>query len=292
MSPNFGRKFGLTAKAPGQSPAKWYKISNVSLDSADIYIYEEIGFWGVSAQDFIRDMLSLETDVINLHLNSPGGEVYDGIAIHGALKSHPATVNVFVDALAASAASFIAMAGDTVSIMRNAQMMIHRGQGFAMGDGDTMRQLADRLDKIDANIADMYLAKAGGKLENWVAAMAAETWYSAEEAKAAGLADTVIDSWEMSPDGVAPGEDPASYDPEMAWKDRIRSMRTRYAGRSVAPEPYIPATQENSTVGNAPLTPPAEPAEAPKPVVDTIDMPDELDLAVAMGQLMSLKGGK
>jgi ATP-dependent Clp endopeptidase proteolytic subunit ClpP len=269
----------LANKAVGHStPTKWYDIKNVTTDTADIYIYEEIGFWGVSAQSFVRELTQLETSKINLHLNSPGGEVFDGIAIHGALKSHPADVTVYVDALAASAASFIAMAGDDIHIMRNAQMMIHQGQGFAMGPAEEFRQMADLLDKVDANIADMYASRAGGNVDKWLAAMRVETWYSAEEAVDAGLADKIIDSWEMAPESTAPGGPmDTDYDPEYAWRDRLASMRTRYRGRSNAPEPYIPSVQQNSTRGNDVLTP--EPAS---PVVDT---------ALVVRDLLALKGG-
>jgi ATP-dependent protease ClpP protease subunit len=257
---------------------KGYTITNAVAGQADIYIYEEIGFWGVSAQAFVRDLLALDAGTINLHLNSPGGEVFDGIAIHGALKSHPATINVYVDALAASAASFIAMAGDSISIMRNAQMMIHQGQGFAMGPRQEMLAMADLLEKADNNIADMYAARAGGSVDKWLEAMTAETWYSADEAVSAGLADKVIDSWEMAPEGAAPGGPMDTDDPEYAWAARLAAMRTRYRGRSNAPEPYIP---QNSL-----------PSPSSKGVPQPTPEPVKIDLTSAIRDLKSLKGGK
>src|SRR6478672_11496126 len=107
----------------------WFRIQNKAdaSDTTEVYIYDEIGFWGTTASDFVQQLAQITTDKIDLHLNSPGGEIFDGVAIYQSLKGHPATVNVYIDSLAASAASFIAQAGDNVFIGRNATMMIHDG---------------------------------------------------------------------------------------------------------------------------------------------------------------------
>jgi ATP-dependent protease ClpP protease subunit len=164
----------------------WFRIENLSADEASIYIFDEIGMWGTSAQGFVDQLNAVTSPKITVYLNSPGGEVFDGIAIHTALAMSKAHVTTFVTGVAASAASFIAMAGDTIKMARNATMMIHEASGLAWGNKRTMRQEADLLEKLDGNIADMYAMQAGGEVADWLAAMEAETWYTGQEALAAG----------------------------------------------------------------------------------------------------------
>lgn len=175
---------------PGEKPG-WYRVENRAEVTAEVHIYDEIGAWGVTASDFVRDLASVSASTINVHINSPGGDVWDGIAIHNAIKNHAATMNVRIDGLAASAASFIAMAGDSVVIEPNAQMMIHDALCAIVGNATELRELADMLDRTSDSIAGMYAAKAGGKAGDWRAAMKDETWYNAEEALSAGLADSI-----------------------------------------------------------------------------------------------------
>lgn len=164
---------------------------------ATLRIYDPIdswgGEWGVSAKEFAQAMNTLPDDTtsIRLHLNSPGGEVYEGIAILNTLRNHPARVTAIIDGLAASAASFIAAGADEVIMGRNSQLMIHDAWGLAIGNAEDMRDMSERLDKISNNIASVYAVKAGGNVEEWRAAMLAETWYDADEAVEAGLADSV-----------------------------------------------------------------------------------------------------
>lgn len=175
-----------------QGRTDWYRITNhAETDTAELYIYDEIGYFGVTAADLVNELKGVTAKSINVRVNSPGGDVFDGIAILNALRQHPAAVNVVVDSLAASAASFIAMAGDTVTMAPNSQMMIHAASGLTIGNAADMREMADLLDKMTTNIASIYAGRAGGKVEDWLAAMNTETWYSAEEAVAAGLADKV-----------------------------------------------------------------------------------------------------
>ena len=169
----------------------WFRFENKSSDETDIYIYDEISWWGTSADTFIRDLRDIKAGTINLHLNSPGGDVFDGLAIRTALRQHPATVNVSVDGIAASIASVIATAGDKVTMATGSMMMVHDPWALVVGNAADMRQTADALDKMAESIATTYVEKAGGKPEDWRAAMAAETWYTADEAVAAGLADSV-----------------------------------------------------------------------------------------------------
>jgi ATP-dependent Clp endopeptidase proteolytic subunit ClpP len=157
-------------------------------------IYDEIGSWGVTASDFVSELQGLTTDSITLRINSPGGDVFDGLAILNSLRNHRASVRVVVDGLAASAASFIAMAGETVVMSPNSMMMIHEASGLCMGNSQDMRELADLLDKTSSNIADIYARRSGRPAAEHRAAMKAETWYSDQEAVDAGLADSVMES--------------------------------------------------------------------------------------------------
>lgn len=176
------------------APKTWYKITNLAADTAEVAIYDEIGYWGVTASDFMAELAGADVKNLTLRINSPGGDVFDGLAILNSLRNHPAVVNVVVDGLAASAASFIAMAGDKIEMSPNSMMMIHEASGLCMGNSQDMRELADLLDKTSANIADIYARRSGRPAEEHRAAMRNESWYSDQEAVDAGLADAVIGS--------------------------------------------------------------------------------------------------
>ena len=156
-------------------------------------IYDEIDSWfGVSAEALAREIAALDDNrELHVRINSPGGNVFDGVAILNALRGHPGKVTVIVDSLAASAASFIAMGGDEVVMNRDAEMMIHKASGLVVGGADDMRQQADLIDRLNDKMANIYAERAGGTVEDWLAMMASETWYSADEAVEAGLADRV-----------------------------------------------------------------------------------------------------
>lgn len=160
-------------------------------DTPKLFVFGMIGGYDNDASEFVQAVHAIDAKAIDLHLNSPGGFVYDGVAMYEALKAHPATVNVHVDGLAASAASFLAMAGDSVSIAKAGRMMIHDAQGIGIGGPSDMREYADLLDAVSNDISGMYAARAGGKPASWRAAMSATTWYSAQQAVDAHLADQV-----------------------------------------------------------------------------------------------------
>jgi ATP-dependent protease ClpP protease subunit len=207
----------------------WYSVkAHDDGEEATVSIYDEIGMWGVTAQDFVNalDALPTTTKTINLRLNSPGGGVFEGLTIANRLREHPANVAVTVDGIAASIASVIAMSGDTVIMGRGSQMMIHNPSGLVLGDSAEMRQMADLLDKLARDsIASAYQAKAGGTAQDWLDRMSGESWYSADEAVAVGLADTTTDAAEKdAPTDVA----------------RVHSLTAhgwRHAGREYAPDP-------------------------------------------------------
>lgn len=174
----------------------WYEIRNAtSDDAAQIYIYDQIGEdWfgnGVTAKGFLTELQGVTAPRIDLHLNSPGGSVFDGVAIHNALVRHPATVTTYVDGLAASIASVIALAGERVIMARNALFMIHDPSGAVQGTADDMRQMADVLDKIRDTLVATYHDKTGLPHDELAAALKAETWFTADEAAGAGFVDEV-----------------------------------------------------------------------------------------------------
>ena len=184
--------------------SKWYEIKAAAKSDdasaptvAEVYIYGNIGDrWnedGVIASEMVRDIAALEADEITLRINSYGGSVTDGLAIYNALKRHPAPVNVFVDGVAISCASYIAMAGDTVTMAKNAQMMIHAPWSMAAGNAADLREQADILDRYSKSMASAYADKSGKTYEQALAILAdgKDHWFSADEAVAEGFADLV-----------------------------------------------------------------------------------------------------
>jgi ATP-dependent Clp protease, protease subunit len=165
--------------------------------SAEILIYEDIGgdpfFGGLSAKQFAEDLKALgKLETINLRINSSGGSVFEGLAIYNSIRRHSARVEVDIDGLAASIASVIAMAGDTVRIAENGFLMIHRAWGMVMGHADDMESMAGSLRKVDSAILDVYDARASASRDELQTMIDAETWFTASEALAAGLVDEVV----------------------------------------------------------------------------------------------------
>jgi ATP-dependent protease ClpP protease subunit len=177
---------------PKESRARsWYRIEDRTSETAEVYIYEEIGMWGISSKDFVAELRGVKAKKIELHINSGGGSVFEGVAIYEALLDHPAHIVSIVDALAASAASFIAMAGEEIEIKKTARMMIHNASGGVLGTKKDMREHADLLDALDSMIAEIYADRAGGTIEEWAALMEAETWFNAQQAVDAKLANRI-----------------------------------------------------------------------------------------------------
>lgn len=218
--------------------AKWFTISAKAgaPATARIDIYGEIG-WEVTASEFLRELRALgPVDEIDLRIQSGGGSVLEGWAVANALKHHPAKVHARVEGMAASMASVIACAADTVSMPRNAYLMIHNVTSFAIGDSNDLRSQADLVDKLGNDIAAFYSNRTGKPVEEIKALMDATTWMDGDEAVAAGFADTVLP--EVAAAAVFDGADVS-----------------RYTG---APS--------NTTAGDEPETPePAAEEEAPEP---------------------------
>jgi ATP-dependent protease ClpP protease subunit len=194
----------MTAR-PQNGGGDWWKIGNTDGDRAEVFIYGHIGDYyeadDVTAAAFTKALRGITASAIDLRVNSPGGSVFDGIAIYTALLEHPAVVDVSVDGVAASAASFVSMAGDTIAIQKPAKMMIHDATGIVLGNAADMQEMADLLNDLSDTIAGIYADRAGGTPAKWRDAMKAETWYSAAAAVEAGLADRVAnDTTQSAPD--------------------------------------------------------------------------------------------
>lgn len=167
---------------------------NAAADNApaEILLYDEIGFWGVTASDFAAALSKAGDGPITLRINSPGGDVFDGYAIYNMLKARKAPVSVVIDGLAASAASFIAMAGATVTMAEPSMLMIHNSWGLCVGDRNDMLDMAATQEKIDGQIAAIYAAKSGKPAADLSAMMDDETWLTSTDAKAQNFCDTVL----------------------------------------------------------------------------------------------------
>lgn len=186
-------RFNASVEMARAEPGKhnWYRME-AKAEEATVYIYDEIGFWGITADAFVKDLNKLTAKTITLRLNTPGGSVFDGVAIYNALVNHPATINTHIDGLAASMGSIVALAGDKVHMAQNAQYMIHQPWSMVIGDAATMRKEAEVLDKISAgSFVSTYAAKTGLQAEEINTMMDAETWLNADEAKERGFVDEI-----------------------------------------------------------------------------------------------------
>ena len=178
---------------------QWYEIKAQAEEKrAELWIYEEIGenFWGegVTAKQFVKDLTALDVETIDLHINSPGGNVFDGLAIFNALRAHPATVNSYIDGLAASIATVVALAGEHVSMAANALFVIHKSFGIMMGDSDEAHDFGSLLEDIDATLTATYSAKTGMSQDAALAMLKPETRMTAPRARDLGFVDEITGS--------------------------------------------------------------------------------------------------
>lgn len=255
----------LTARAQVRDAARpWFEIRNAdSPDEAEMLIYDEVGgWWGTTPDSVVEELRAVTSPNLRVRINSPGGSVFDGVAIANALRLHPANVTVQIDGLAASIASVIAMAGDRVVMTPQSQMMIHDASGLCMGNEAETREWADVLGSISDTIAAVYAERGGGEPAEWRAVMRAEKWYTPQQAVDAGLADEVV-----SPDRQdKASQDPGGDEPGM---------------RAVEPT-LVAATAEETPTEETPAEAPAEPAAEPDtPAEPDTDAPDPLSGAAA-----------
>lgn len=208
-----------------QQQPRNHRIENADDKEATVYIYDVIGGWygGVDAQEFAQLLSAITADTIHVRINSPGGDVFDGRAIATALKAHHAKVIAHIDGLAASSASWIALAADEVKIAQGAFFMIHNAWTTVMGDKRDMNDSAKLLEKIDASFVQDYAKRTGQKESQIVEWMDAETWFTADEAVKYGFADSLAESdkpetsnaWNLAAYSNAPKEliDPPQQHP-------------------------------------------------------------------------------
>lgn len=192
-----GPKGKYFARATGTS----FAVGASSDASTVIDLYDEIGFWGITAKDF-RDQLKAVNGDITLRINSPGGDVFDGIAIYNDLKAHRGAVRVEVTGLAASIASVIAMAGQSIAIASNAFFMIHDAWTIAFGNRHDMADCAQVLGQLDEAIARTYVSRAKVGIRAVREMMDDETWLDASAAIDKGFADALL-TVEPAPDAIA-----------------------------------------------------------------------------------------
>ena len=186
------RWFPYTALRNSATKQAWYEI-RAQEQQAEIFIFDEIGVFGVSAQSFVQELKGLQGKSLKVRVNSPGGDVFDGLAIHSALVQHDAPVETVVDGLAASAAAIVTMAGKTVTMAENAFLMIHDAWGMVLGNAREMREFADLLDKVSGQVAQLFAKKTGLEFDDVRGLMEKETWMSAAEAVDKGFADGVME---------------------------------------------------------------------------------------------------
>ncbi|MFC0525784.1 head maturation protease, ClpP-related [Pontibacillus salicampi] len=178
-----------------------FEVKNEAQDgAASIYIEGAIGgiFSSASAVEIRRQVNSIEKDQINVHINSPGGDVFDGVAIHNLLKNHKAEIIVYVDGIAASAASVIAMAGDKIIMPRNTMMMIHNASTFGFGNAKAFKKLANDLEKVDSGpVLQSYTSRFVGEQGELQNLLDDETFLTADECYSLGFADEVAEEIEL-----------------------------------------------------------------------------------------------
>jgi ATP-dependent Clp endopeptidase proteolytic subunit ClpP len=208
------------ARARGAKPA--VRIESKGSET-ELLLYGVIGmdFWtgdGITSKDVAEQLQQAGDKSLRVRINSPGGDVFEGLGIYTALSQYAGDVAVQIDSLAASAAAVVAMAGDTIEIAPAALMMIHDAWGLLVGNAQDAREFADVLDKIDTQIAGTFAGQTGKSAEDIRKAMDAESWYTAEEAVAFGLADGILAD-KKKPDE----EDPDEEDPYASAEARQRA---------------------------------------------------------------------
>lgn len=176
-----------------------YQVEAKAGGTAEIFLYDEIGEWGITARQFAKDLKEIgPVTTLVVRINSVGGSVFDSLAIYNLLKAHEARVEVHVDGLAASGASVVAMAGDEIIVAENAFIVIHDPLWCKCGDASELREMAEVLDKLKVSIRDTYVARTGLDAEKVEALMAEETWLNAAEAVELGFADRVDEALKVA----------------------------------------------------------------------------------------------
>lgn len=250
-----------------QAAARRFEVvAKADTSEAEVFLYDaivdselEAEWWGgVAASPFIKALREIDAETIHLRINSPGGSVFAARAIETALREHKARIVVHIDGLAASAATFIAMAGDEIVIGKGAMFMIHKAWTGTWGNADDLRKRADLLEKIDGTLAQTYADRSGQTVADVAEWMAAETWFTGEEAVAKGFADRLAEdtpaasaAWNLSAYSRAPAAQPA---PQPAPAAAAEPPVTQPAPAPSAPEPN-PRIRQQQRLRLALLTP-------------------------------------
>jgi ATP-dependent Clp endopeptidase proteolytic subunit ClpP len=191
-------------------------------------------FWsgeGVTAKNFQKEISAIKASQIDLHINSPGGSVFDGLTIYNLLKQHPANITSFIDGLAASIASVIALAGDKVVMAENALYMMHNPFGMVMGNAGDMRAMADVLDKIRGSMSGIYMSKSRKNEEEINSLLDAETWLNADEALSMGFIDQIGQEMDLAAClDFVPAMSRVGF---KKIPDKIRAMKKEFTERDI-----------------------------------------------------------
>lgn len=169
----------------------WYDVKAMAGQPAAISIYDEIGAWGVTAKQFLAEFNAIESNDVDLEINSPGGSVFDALAMFNGMKLSGKNITVRVMGIAASAASYIAMVGNKIIMPDNTFMMVHNPLNGLYGNADDFREMADILDKVGNSLTSTYVARTGKSVEEVAALLKAETYLTAAECLALGFCDEV-----------------------------------------------------------------------------------------------------
>lgn len=189
-------------------------------NTADIYLYSAIlgDVFDSTVHDVINSLNEFKGNLINLHINSEGGDIFEAQGLYTYLRNHNAEVEAYIEGICASAASIIAMSGSKVYMPENSLFMIHNPSGSVFGESEDMRKLADILDKIRDSMAAVYEAKTGKSHDEILTLMNAETWLSAKEAKRAGFVDVITPAREIA------AQSKTYNDGILAERNRMRAL--------------------------------------------------------------------
>jgi ATP-dependent Clp endopeptidase proteolytic subunit ClpP len=228
------------------NPRRWYTVNAANKDNPELLIYDAIGtdFWGsgLTPKDFISDLneIAKTSKRCNLRINSPGGFIHDGFTIYNALVQCEMEIDVYVDGLAASAAAYIAQAGDRIFMAKNSEMMIHDAWGCVCGKAEDMRHEADHLDSLTDMIAGIFVDSTGNEKEVVRELMKNETWMNGEKAVELGFADELLEESQAAAclfdldDDLLPGLPDGFKKLQNALKKRASEQSMRDAGLSRA----------------------------------------------------------
>jgi ATP-dependent Clp endopeptidase proteolytic subunit ClpP len=273
------------------STPKFYALEKTADNETTVTLYDEIGAFGAGSKEFLSDLGKLSGQHIHLRINSPGGSVIEGTAIYNALRRHEGGLTVHIDAMAASMASVIAMAGAPVYMADNALLMIHNPWTVSMGESKDLRKEADLLDKLKVNLRNAYVRKTGINAEEIAQMMDEETWLDAVEAVALGFADAIeegvaaaatatpemlrarFDKFAKAQNTMNPTE-VITYSPEVA-EEAAEIITATVVSESAPAETMVETTNDNTE------TVETETVEAPAPEVVEAPAEPQAKLAAA-----------